>query len=136
MPDSRRFQRSGVGNRPSPSSRIVKLIPLPHIFLVELRKFLAQARLESLDTVRIGAREDGHELAVAIVAEDVLLPAKARKRSIELPVFGITLDPIDRKRRLELRDRVDIALQAIAELRLEFGVAVRTRNDGFLLLAL
>src|SRR4029078_9681943 len=95
----------------------IQLVSLPHALrrhlVAELR---VETRLEALHARLVGAGEDADELAAAAVADDVLLPAELRERLVELRVFVVGLDPVDRERLIELRHRVDVAPQALVEL--------------------
>src|SRR5436309_2583937 len=79
-------------------------------------ELLAEARLEALHARLVGAGEDADELAAAVVADDVLLPAELRERLVELRVLVVGLDPVDGERLVELRHRVDVAAQPLVEL--------------------
>src|SRR5207244_5103719 len=107
----------------------VQPISLAHALrLHALAELLAQARLEALHARLIGAGEDADELADAVVADDVLLAAERRERLVELGILLVGLDPVDRERLIELRHRVDVAAQALVELRMERHV-VAARLD-------
>ena len=93
-----------------------------------IAELLVQTVLEALDAVGVGAGEDRDELAVAVVAEDVFLAAELRERRVELAIVAVALDPVDGERRVELRDRVDVALQAVAELGIVLDVVVLARR--------
>src|SRR5205823_9190088 len=109
--------------------RGVELIALFEASGVDPRaELLVQARLEAFHARLVGAGEDADELAAAVVADDVLLAAERRERLVKLRVLLVCLDPVDRERLIELRHRVDVAAQALVELRMERHV-VAARLD-------
>ena len=66
-------------------------------------ELLAEPALEALHAVLVGAGEDGHELAAAVAADDVFLPAELGDRLVELSAVVVAgLDPVDRERLIEL----------------------------------
>src|SRR5207249_561827 len=75
-------------------ARLVQGIAAADVVAQLVADLFVKAVLEAFDPVLVRAGEDGHELAVAVVADDVLLPAELGQRLVERAVVVGGLDPV------------------------------------------